>query len=176
MLLLKICLICGAGMQGQVAFLLATDVAARGLDISGVEVVVNYDPPSSLSGYLHRIGRTARAGSSGRAVTFTDDSTRPLLKEVISPFSAPLTDTRHRRLKGASTGLVWVAPAEPQLSRLRSCRLLLLTRHPPVQVVKKTGARLQLRVVQPALVEHWTQRIRALGSDIARINEVCSSP
>ena len=72
----------GDGMQGQVAFLLATDVAARGLDISGVEVVVNYDPPSSLSGYLHRIGRTARAGSSGRAVTFTDDSTRPLLKEV----------------------------------------------------------------------------------------------
>ena len=69
-------------MQGQVAFLLATDVAARGLDISGVEVVVNFDPPSSLSGYLHRIGRTARAGSSGRAVTFTDDTTRSLLKEV----------------------------------------------------------------------------------------------
>ena len=75
-------------MQGEVAFLLATDVAARGLDISGVEVVVNYDPPSSLSGYLHRIGRTARAGSSGRAVTFTDDSTRSLLKEVTS--SAPV--------------------------------------------------------------------------------------
>lgn len=69
-------------IQGEVAFLLATDVAARGLDISGVEVVVNYDPPSSLSGYLHRIGRTARAGSSGRAVTFADDSTRSLLKEV----------------------------------------------------------------------------------------------
>ena len=64
------------------AFLLATDVAARGLDITGVEAVVNYDPPGSLSGYLHRIGRTARAGSSGRAVTFLDDSTRPLLKEV----------------------------------------------------------------------------------------------
>ena len=64
------------------AFLLATDVAARGLDITGVEAVVNYDPPGSLSGYLHRIGRTARAGSSGRAVTFADDSTRPLLKEV----------------------------------------------------------------------------------------------
>ena len=78
----KLIVTAGACMQGQVAFLLATDVAARGLDISGVEVVVNYDPPSSLSGYLHRIGRTARAGSSGRAVTFTDDSTRALLKEV----------------------------------------------------------------------------------------------
>ena len=78
----KLIVTAGECMQGQVAFLLATDVAARGLDISGVEVVVNYDPPSSLSGYLHRIGRTARAGSSGRAVTFTDDSTRSLLKEV----------------------------------------------------------------------------------------------
>ena len=86
-------------MQGQVAFLLATDVAARGLDISGVEVVVNYDPPSSLSGYLHRIGRTARAGSSGRAVTFADDSTRPLLKEVCLPISALLA-FGHERVLG----------------------------------------------------------------------------
>jgi len=85
-------------MQGQVAFLLATDVAARGLDISGVEVVVNYDPPSSLSGYLHRIGRTARAGSSGRAVTFADDSTRPLLKEVCLTISATLACRREEVL------------------------------------------------------------------------------
>ncbi|CAK0782969.1 hypothetical protein CVIRNUC_006164 [Coccomyxa viridis] len=105
--------------KGEVAFLLATDVAARGLDITGVEAVVNYDPPGSLSGYLHRIGRTARAGSSGRAVTFADDSTRPLLKEV----------------------------------------------------VKKAGAKLQIRVVQPALVEHWSQRIRSLARDVSRINE-----
>ncbi len=69
-------------VQGEAAFLLATDVASRGLDILGVDVVINYDPPPVLSSYLHRIGRTARAGRAGRAVTFADDSTRALLKDV----------------------------------------------------------------------------------------------
>ena len=69
-------------MQGEVAFLLATDVAARGLDILGVDTVVNYDAPPNLASYLHRIGRTARAGAAGRSVTFAGDSARALLKEV----------------------------------------------------------------------------------------------
>lgn len=68
--------------QGEVAFLLATDVAARGLDILGVEAVINYDAPANLAAYLHRIGRTARAGRQGRAVSFIDDSDRALVKEV----------------------------------------------------------------------------------------------
>ena len=72
----------GVMMQGEVAFLLATDVAARGLDILGVEAVINFDAPAGLDGYLHRIGRTARAGEGGRALTFVEDGDRPLLKEV----------------------------------------------------------------------------------------------
>ncbi|GFH27760.1 uncharacterized protein HaLaN_26136, partial [Haematococcus lacustris] len=52
------------------SFLLATDVAARGLDIQGVQVVINYDAARKLDAHLHRIGRTARAGASGIAVTF----------------------------------------------------------------------------------------------------------
>ena len=68
---------------GKAGFLLATDVAARGLDILGVETVINFDAPRNLTSYLHRIGRTARAGSSGRSITFVEDQDRPLLKEVI---------------------------------------------------------------------------------------------
>jgi ATP-dependent RNA helicase DeaD/ATP-dependent RNA helicase RhlE len=56
--------------NGTVPVLVATDVAARGLDIEDVEHVINFDPPEEDKGYLHRTGRTGRAGRSGVAVTF----------------------------------------------------------------------------------------------------------
>ncbi|HUU04314.1 MAG TPA: DEAD/DEAH box helicase [Patescibacteria group bacterium] len=55
--------------SGKVLFLVATDVAARGLHIEGLDMVVNYDLPGESENYVHRIGRTARAGKSGKAVT-----------------------------------------------------------------------------------------------------------
>ncbi len=57
-------------MAGKFPFLVATDVAARGLHIEGLEMVVNYDLPQDHENYVHRIGRTARAGASGQAVSF----------------------------------------------------------------------------------------------------------
>ncbi|MHB1468770.1 MAG: DEAD/DEAH box helicase, partial [Solirubrobacteraceae bacterium] len=57
---------------GRVPILVATDVAARGLDISTVTHVINYDVPTSPDTYVHRIGRTGRVGRSGRAITFVE--------------------------------------------------------------------------------------------------------
>jgi ATP-dependent RNA helicase RhlE len=60
----------GLFKQGHVKVLVATDVAARGLDISGVSHVINYDLPGTYEDYTHRIGRTGRAGKGGKALTF----------------------------------------------------------------------------------------------------------
>jgi ATP-dependent RNA helicase RhlB len=57
-------------MAGKFPFLVATDVAARGLHIEGLEMVINFDLPQDTENYVHRIGRTARAGKTGKAVSF----------------------------------------------------------------------------------------------------------
>jgi ATP-dependent RNA helicase RhlE len=56
--------------EGQVKVLVATDVAARGLDVDGISHVINFDIPDNADDYLHRIGRTARANAEGHAITF----------------------------------------------------------------------------------------------------------
>ncbi len=56
--------------SGKYRTLVATDIASRGIDVTGIELVVNYDLPSNSDDYVHRIGRTARAGASGHAITF----------------------------------------------------------------------------------------------------------
>ncbi|MFM1822378.1 MAG: hypothetical protein RI967_644 [Planctomycetota bacterium] len=68
--------------SGESPVLVATDVAARGLDIDDVTHVVNYDLPMEPESYVHRIGRTARAGKSGHAVAFCDTEERTQLKQV----------------------------------------------------------------------------------------------
>jgi superfamily II DNA/RNA helicase len=61
----------------QLQILVATDLAARGIDITDLAAVVNYDLPRSPADYLHRIGRTGRAGHSGVALSFVDGTTAP---------------------------------------------------------------------------------------------------
>lgn len=69
--------------NGSVDILIATDVASRGIDIPGVLCVVNAEMPRSVSTYIHRVGRTARAGSSGRSVTVVSDGRRKVLKSLL---------------------------------------------------------------------------------------------
>jgi len=67
---------------GRVPLLVATDVAARGLDITTVTHVINYDVPTSPDTYVHRIGRTGRIGASGRAITFVEDRQKRELEAI----------------------------------------------------------------------------------------------
>lgn len=69
--------------DGNVPFLLATDVASRGLDIKGVETVINYEAPQSHEIYLHRVGRTARMGRTGRACTIAAEPDRKVVKAAV---------------------------------------------------------------------------------------------
>ena len=68
--------------SGQLDILVATDVAARGLDVERVSHVVNYDIPTDTESYVHRIGRTGRAGRSGDAISFVTPRERYLLKHI----------------------------------------------------------------------------------------------
>lgn len=68
--------------EGKVRVLVATDIASRGIDVSGVDLVVNMELPVETESYVHRIGRTARAGKSGAAISFVAPEERGLLKAV----------------------------------------------------------------------------------------------
>ena len=68
--------------KGQVRVLIATDIAARGIDIDAVSHVINYELPNVPESYVHRIGRTARAGAGGSAIAFCADDERPFLRDI----------------------------------------------------------------------------------------------
>ncbi len=82
--------------SGRVAVLVATDIAARGIDIDGVSHVVNFELPEVPEAYVHRIGRTARAGAEGEAISFCDNEERDLLRaiEKLTKQQIPTTDLR----------------------------------------------------------------------------------
>ncbi|KAJ2787408.1 nucleolar DEAD-box protein required for synthesis of 60S ribosomal subunit [Coemansia interrupta] len=69
--------------DGHVDYMMATDLAARGLDVKGVDTVINYTMPNQFEQYLHRIGRTARAGRSGRSITLIGETDRKMLKMAV---------------------------------------------------------------------------------------------
>jgi ATP-dependent RNA helicase RhlE len=72
----------GAFRDGKVKILVATDIAARGIDVDDISHIVNYELPMEPEAYVHRIGRTARAGASGTAFSFCDGEERGLLRDI----------------------------------------------------------------------------------------------
>lgn len=78
--------------DGRTDILVATDVAARGLDVSRISHVVNYDIPHDTESYVHRIGRTGRAGRSGQALLFVTPRERRLLTQIERATRQPLTE------------------------------------------------------------------------------------
>ena len=85
--------------NGKLRILVATDIAARGIDVDGVSHVVNYDLPNIPESYVHRIGRTARAGADGVAISFCDHEEAAYLRDIerLIRMSIPSTDKRTGR-------------------------------------------------------------------------------
>jgi len=92
--------------RSKIEVLVATDIAARGIDINDVSHVVNFELPEVPEAYVHRIGRTARAGASGRAISLCDDSERNLLRgiERLIRQSIPKEDRRSDSALEAESG------------------------------------------------------------------------
>ncbi|MEL6710232.1 MAG: DEAD/DEAH box helicase [Pseudomonadota bacterium] len=90
--------------QGKLDILVATDVAARGLDVERISHVINYDIPYDTEAYIHRIGRTGRAGRSGEAILFVAPRERRMLfaieratRQKIAPLSLPTTEAVNQK-------------------------------------------------------------------------------
>ncbi|PIR12684.1 hypothetical protein COV49_04650, partial [Candidatus Falkowbacteria bacterium CG11_big_fil_rev_8_21_14_0_20_39_10] len=95
---------------GKYSVLVATDIAARGIDVDGISLVINYDLPKNPDDYVHRIGRTARAGSAGKAVSFAGPEERKsvwqiekLIKKTIAISSLPVLPPRRPANPGVKT-------------------------------------------------------------------------
>jgi len=82
--------------KGEIRTLVATDIAARGIDVDGISHVVNFDLPEVPETYVHRIGRTARAGAEGVAISLCDGEEIALLRDIekLIRMSIPMSDTR----------------------------------------------------------------------------------
>jgi ATP-dependent RNA helicase RhlE len=96
---------------GKILVLVATDIAARGIDVDGVSHVVNYDLPHVPESYVHRIGRTARAGAAGTAIAFCAPDERSLLRDIERTIRQSVPVMQH------AMGLSHVPAGEPSRHR-----------------------------------------------------------
>jgi ATP-dependent RNA helicase RhlE len=81
--------------SGRYRILVATDIAARGIDVKGIQLVINYDLPDDAENYVHRIGRTARAGHKGHAISFATPEQNSDVREIEKIIRKALPVSRH---------------------------------------------------------------------------------
>ena len=103
--------------DGRLDILIATDVAARGLDVERISLVVNYDIPMDSESYVHRIGRTGRAGRAGRALLFVENRERRLLRNIerIMKLTIPEVELPNRELLSERRLAKFAAKVQQQL-------------------------------------------------------------
>ncbi len=105
--------------QGRVRVLVATDIAARGIDVPNISHVINYELPNEPESYVHRIGRTARAGAEGAALSFCDRDERPYLQAIERLMRSSVTVAEHRLAVSAPAPLRQPARSEATSSANR---------------------------------------------------------
>jgi len=116
--------------QGNVDILLATDLAARGLDIDRVKNVINFEMPSSIETYVHRIGRTARAGRGGKSCTLAGEGRRYLMKELIKDAeSKQKRGNKANKANGTLAGLIRSRTIPPAVVSHFSAKIKSLEPH-----------------------------------------------
>ncbi|EMN1409966.1 DEAD/DEAH family ATP-dependent RNA helicase [Enterobacter chuandaensis] len=138
--------------DGRLDILIATDVAARGLDVERISLVVNYDIPMDSESYVHRIGRTGRAGRAGRALLFVENRERRLLRNIerTMKLTIPEADLPNADLLGKRRLEKFAAKVQQQLesSDLDQYRALLSQIQPTAE-----GEELDMETLAAALLK-----------------------
>ncbi|ACT08271.1 DEAD/DEAH box helicase domain protein [Dickeya chrysanthemi Ech1591] len=138
--------------DGRLDILIATDVAARGLDVDRISLVVNYDIPMDSESYVHRIGRTGRAGRAGRALLFVENRERRLLRNIerTMKLTIPEVDLPNAELLGQRRLAKFAAKVQQQLesSDLDMYRALLGKLQPQEELDIETLAAALLKMAQ----------------------------
>ncbi|CAI0942449.1 DEAD/DEAH family ATP-dependent RNA helicase [Serratia liquefaciens] len=138
--------------DGRLDILIATDVAARGLDVERISLVVNYDIPMDSESYVHRIGRTGRAGRAGRALLFVENRERRLLRNIerTMKLTIPEVELPNAELLGERRLAKFAAKVQQQLesSDLDMYRALLAKLQPEEELEMETLAAALLKMAQ----------------------------